>query len=308
MRRGLTGTALVPVQALVPVLALVAVLTLTACSSGGSQPAPASTGGATTGAISSSLDAVLGQPVTAADGRRFLDGFPGAVDIAPDFDPRIVVDLDRALARQAAEPTVTAIFETVPAARPAGVVAQIYLFCPLAPGAEQCAVTTDDYQHFVDGCVQVQGVRVQRLVEQGAGWAAAGGCLSRFTAGRAASVARDAEKRFAASGLKVTAVAELARVAADWAGYRAGQAAPGEFTAVDTAEELALNARLRAVTSGSTGKAACGAEDNPVPAVGDQAVQDVVTTVGPGASVRLGTGSALGNGRLIVVWCFQQVT
>ena len=299
MRRGLTGTA------------LVAGLALTACSSGGSQPAPApaSTGGATTtGAISSSLDEVLGQPVTAADGRRFLDGFPGAVDTAPDFDPRIIVDLDRALGRQAAEPTVTAIFETVPAARPAGVVAQIYLFCPLVPGAEQCAVTIADYQHFVDGCVQVKGVRVQRLVERGAGWAAAGGCLSRFTADRAASVARDAEKRFAASGLKVTAVAELARVAADWAGYRAGQAAPGEFTAVDTAEELALNARLRAVTSGSTGKAACGAEDNPVPAVGDQAVQDVVTTVGPGASVRLGTGSALGNGRLIVVWCFQQVT
>jgi hypothetical protein len=290
-------------------LALVAVLALTGCSSGGSQRAPASTGGATTtGAISSSLDAVLGQPVTAADGRRFLDGFPGAVDAAPDFDPRIIVDLDRALAKQATEPSVTAIFETVPAARPAGVVAQIYLFCPLAPGAEQCAVTADDYQHFVDGCVQVQGVRVQRLVEQGAGWAAAGGCLSRFTAGRAASVARDAEKRFAASGLKVTAVAELARVAADWAGYRAGQAAPGEFTAVDTAEELALNARLRTPPCRSTRTSPRGAEDNPVPAVGDQAVQDVVTTVGAGASVRLGTGSALGNGRLIVVWCFQQVT
>ena len=71
---------------------------------------------------------------------------------------------------------------------------------------------------------------------------------------------------------------------------------------------LALNARLRAATSGSTGRAACAAEDNLLPAVRGQAVRDLVTTVGPGASVRLGTGSALGHGRLILVWCFQQVT
>lgn len=248
-----------------------------------------------------------GQPVTAADGRRFFAGFPGAAETAPAFDPAIVTDLDRALAAQAADPTSRAIFDTVPAARPAGVVVQVYLFCPLGPGAEVCAVTADDYAGFVDGCDQGGGVRLQRLVEQGARWAAAGICLLRFTAVQAAAVAKDAEQRFSAAGLVPTPDAELARIAADWARYRAGQAAPGEFTAVDTPEEIALGTRLRAVpTTGGRSKAACGAENNPIPTVGGSSVQGLVEVVGPGAGLRLGTGAAVGHGRLILVWCFQK--
>jgi hypothetical protein len=295
---------------LVPATAVV--LLLAGCSSSGSSSAssgssPASPSAPSAPSASASGSAAPGQPVTAADGRAFFARYPGAVEAAPAFDPAILTDLDRGLAGQVAAPTGRAIFSSVPAARPAGVVVQIYLFCPLGPGTEQCEVTAPDYQAFVEGCTTVGGVRIQRLVERGTGWAAAGACLSRFGAAQAAALARDAQARFAAAGLAVTPDADLAAIAADWSRYRAGQADPGEFTAVDTPPKVALGNRLKARPTGATrSRAACGAETNPIPAVGAASVQGLVDLLGAGAKVLLGTGAAVGHGRLVLVWCFQK--